>query len=146
MRTRIKSSRTPTRLMTLTAMLLIAALATAGIAIARHHHHGWDHPSGPTGTIQSFDEGTGMLTIDLEQGGTVSGLVTDFTWIDSGGDHCGSQGQMRWGGCDQRRDGGGDWGGHHADTSALQPGTVVDDAVLVLKDGRAFFLKIDLAG
>ena len=54
------------------------------------------------------------------------------------------------GGCGRRRQrvrgprGDGDWGGHHGDTSALQPGATVEEAVLVLKDGRALFVKVDL--
>ncbi len=65
-----------------------------------------------------------MLTIDLAAGGSISGLVTRWTWIDDGDDH----------------------GRHHGrdDSDDLVPSAVVDDAVLGLTDGRAFFVKVDL--
>ncbi len=57
----------------------LALLALPGLASARHGHDGL----GDAGTIQSFDQETGVLTIDLADGGSVSGLVTPRTHI-----HC----------------------------------------------------------
>lgn len=133
----------------------MAALAvTMALAIPALAHHGGEKGFGddPAGTIASFDAGSKVLTIDLADGGAVSGLVTRWTWIDEGEDH----------GCDDRRgrhDLHGDWcrrGFHHSedgddhrhhgrgDIDDLVPGAVVDDAVLGLTDGRAFFVKVGL--
>jgi hypothetical protein len=134
----------------------VAALAVAmALAIPALAHHGGDRgfSDDPAGTIASFDAGSKVLTIDLADGGSVSGLVTRWTWIDDGDDH----------GCDDRRgrrqlhgdwcrrgfhhsEDGDDDGRHHGRGSSddLVPGTVVDDAVLGLTDGRAFFVKVDL--
>lgn len=101
-------------------LALGAVLAFAGTASAHHHDFG---SSDPTGTISSFDPDSGVLTIDLVDGNQISGLVTDDTWISTGS------------GCRHGSEGSGD---------DLVPGTVVDDAVLVLADGQATFVKIDL--
>lgn len=58
---------------------VLALVALPGLAAA---HRGHDDPA-DTGTIQSFDPASGMLTIDLTEGGSVSGLVTPRTHI-----HC----------------------------------------------------------
>jgi hypothetical protein len=142
------------------AVALVAALAFAGPASA---HHGGDSHGEPAGTIASFDPDTGVLTIQLSGGGTETGVVTERTWISSdqgcgGGHHGWSHGRAgrrnlhgdfhghggfhghHWG-----RHGHGDW--HHgaaASTADLTPGAVVDDAVLILQDGQAWFAKIDL--
>lgn len=57
----------------------LALFALPGLASA---HHGHDSLA-DAGTIQSFDQETGVLTIDLTEGGSVSGLVTPRTHI-----HC----------------------------------------------------------
>ena len=57
----------------------LALVALPGIASA---HHGHDSLA-DAGTIQSFDPDSGVLTIDLTEGGSVSGLVTARTHI-----HC----------------------------------------------------------
>jgi hypothetical protein len=63
-----------------------ALLALSGLAIARghhgHHRHGAD-----TGTVAAFDSTSGMLSIDLSGGGTVSGLVTPRTEIRCEDEH-----------------------------------------------------------
>lgn len=56
-----------------------ALVALPGIASARHGNDA----SASTGTIQSFDTESGVLTIALTEGGSVSGLVTPRTHI-----HC----------------------------------------------------------
>lgn len=63
----------------------LALVALPGLASA---HHG-DDGLADAGTIQSFDPGTGVLTIDLGSGGSVSGLVTPRTHIhcDNGRHH-----------------------------------------------------------
>jgi hypothetical protein len=138
----------------LTAVTTCAlALALTGIATAHHEgdHHGFPGSLEPAGTIASFDPSSGMLTIDLTKGGSVSGTVTDRTWIDCGGH-----------GWDFRRHrerfaqhfGEDDQGWHHhwgwehhssCSTEDLTQGRTVDDAVLGLFDGGAAFWKIDLA-
>jgi hypothetical protein len=84
----------------------------------------------------------------------VSGVVTDETWIETG-NSC-ARGHTRngrhelHGGCHESRrhfEHGDDHGWHHGpdgSTDDLVPGASVDDALLLLKDGRAWFAKIDL--
>jgi hypothetical protein len=123
-------------LLSLTAVL---ALALAGTAIA-HHGDGADHDE-PAGTVASFDAGSGVLTINLADGGSVSGTVTRWTWIDCGHHWGWHRGRSVFHGSG----GSGDWGHHsHCSTDDLTAGAVVDDAVLGLRDGGASFFKIDL--
>jgi hypothetical protein len=140
-------------------MLALAGPASAhhGRHHHRHHHrHKYDSQHGPAGTIASFDQTTGKLTINLTEGETISGLVTEDTWIEfsddsghhhgwSGGNHHGWSGDDHhsWDGrdrqlCDH------DWS-DQASTDDLVPGATVDDALLVIADGKATFVKIDLA-
>jgi len=58
---------------------VLALVALPGLASA---HHGRESMA-PAGTIESFDQETGMLTIALTEGGSVSGLVTPRTHV-----HC----------------------------------------------------------
>jgi hypothetical protein len=63
------------------ALAAVAILALSGLAAARDHHgerhrHGQD-----SGTIASFNGASGMLSIALTGGETVSGLVTPGTRI-----------------------------------------------------------------
>lgn len=63
------------------ALGAVAILALSGLAAARghhgeHHRHGQD-----TGTIASFDSGSGALSIKLTGGETINGLVTARTKI-----------------------------------------------------------------
>jgi hypothetical protein len=133
---------------------IAALLAIAGPASAHHrHHHGG---SDRAGTISSFDPDSGILTIDLAKGGSISALVTDETRIElSGGCDRGggdSQGRHARKARAARHDFGGDQGGHHGwwrhgqegSTDDLTPGTVVDDAVLVLADGTAVYAEVEL--
>jgi hypothetical protein len=39
-----------------------------------------------------------------------------------------------------------DWPEPSGDESDLVEGTVVEEAILILKDGRAFYAKVELAG
>lgn len=57
----------------------LALVALPGVASA---HHGHDSLA-DAGTIESFDQETGVLTIALTEGGAISGLVTPDTHI-----HC----------------------------------------------------------
>lgn len=60
----------------------VAVLALSGLAAARGGHHGDRHRSGSdTGTIASFDSGSGVLAIKLTGGETVSGVVSRRTKI-----------------------------------------------------------------
>ncbi|HKZ12832.1 MAG TPA: hypothetical protein VJL81_03195 [Solirubrobacterales bacterium] len=73
------------------ALAAVAVLALSGVATAkdhgghaRRHHHGHRHILlGPqeTGKIASFDATTGKLTITLNEGESVTGLVTEDTEI-----------------------------------------------------------------
>lgn len=129
-------------------LCLVAALALALTGTAIAHHHGGDgfRDDDPAGTIASFDADSGVLAIDLANGGSVSGQVTRFTWID-----CDDHGS-HWGWHRGRSvlHGSGDDDGHgwshhsHCSTDDLIAGAVVDDAVLGLRDGGAFFWKVDL--
>lgn len=148
----------------LLATALVALLALAAPAAAHDGSHGDD--DGPAGTIASYDADTGKLTIDLAKGGSISGVVTSRTWIDDGDHGCSDDDggdasrkgkAVRKGGkkartgdwCHERRTGDhGDRGWHHGwdkgEESDLVEGAVVDDAILVLKDGRAWFAKVEL--
>ncbi|HEV7770379.1 MAG TPA: hypothetical protein VGO66_06940 [Solirubrobacterales bacterium] len=132
------------------AVTLAVAMALAIPALA---HHGSDNSDfgdrDPAGTIASFDQGSKVLTVDLGDGGTVSGLVTRWTWIDNGDRDCDDRRHLSGDWCRRQLHGSGDdHGGHHwggrGDTDDLVPGAVVEDAVLGLADGRAFFVKVDL--
>jgi hypothetical protein len=122
----------------------VLALALAGPAIAHHHHHDSDDPAG---TIASFDPDSGVLAIDLSSGGTVSGEVTRLTWIQ-----CGDEWHHGWrhGRHHGRRqlhhfeDGDHDWGHSDCSSDDLTAGAVVDEAILGLHDGQAFFWKVEL--
>ncbi len=58
----------------------LAILALPGLATGHGRHH--DH--GPAGTVESFDPETGVLSVALAKGGTVSGLVVRRTRIRCG--------------------------------------------------------------
>lgn len=150
----------------------LALMALAGPAAAHNGSKHWDDDD-PAGTIASYDSESGVLTIDLAEGGSVSGLVTSRTWIDAGhrkrcGDDDGDDASRK---AKQARRGGkhartGDWGCHerrngrhghgegrgwhhgwshnHCDESDLVPGAVVEDAILILEDGKAFYAKVEL--
>jgi len=66
------------------AAAVLAMLALPGLAVShdRDHDHGGD-----AGAIQSFDPASGILVVDLADGGSVSGLVTSRTRIRCGEDH-----------------------------------------------------------
>jgi hypothetical protein len=126
------------------------------------------------GTIASFDEATGKLTIDLFNGETVSGLVTEDTRIechhgeevtasrrgeggdDNSGPGSGPPGQGEDGSDDPpghdgtppgASEGPGRGDEHNADctTAALVVGASVHEAELELNNGAATFEKVELA-
>jgi hypothetical protein len=67
------------RLLLAAALGALALFAIPAVGLADHgHHHG---TSDPAGTVKSFDQETGVLTIDLAEGGDIEGLVTDRTRI-----------------------------------------------------------------
>lgn len=155
MRPQIRRKRRPALLLGGAATIAAVVLALAGPATARHHHG--DHSSDdPAGTIASFDSESGVLRIDLVEGGQISGLVTKYTWIDDGQWHqrCGSDraklARRHWcHGAEFRRHHHHHGFGHRhhgADTSVLVPGATVEDAFLCLKDGKAWFAKVELEG
>jgi hypothetical protein len=147
-----RSTRKP--FLALGSMLaLVALFALAGPAAAHHSSRDFDADD-PAGTIASYDADSGVLVLDLADGGSVSGLVTRYTWIDAG-DHDGCDRSRH----SQRHQLHGNWcrrqlhhfGGDHSwphgprgSSDDLVPGAVVEDALLVLKDGRAFFAKVEL--
>ena len=66
----------------------VAVLAVSGLAAARDGHHGDRHRSGQdTGTIASFDSGSGVLAIKLNGGDTFTGLVSGRTKIRCEDEH-----------------------------------------------------------
>lgn len=136
---------TPSRFAALLAAAVAIALALVGPAGAHRDHRSGDDPAG---TISSFDPDNGKLVIDLSEGGSVAGTVTRRTWIETGEE------------CDRDRRTLNDWcrrfshsgpshddhGWHHGSDGAIDDlvaGAVVDDALLVLADGRAVFAKIE---
>lgn len=154
--------RKPTRGALPKALIAIGIVAVAMLALAvpagahyghhhRHHHrHKLDGDHGPAGTIASYDQTTGKLTIDLAGGETVTGLVTEDTWIDFSGDrgHHGWSGDHGTPGDNHGWDGRRqlcDHGAGQASTEDLVPGATVEDAVLAIADGKATFVKIELA-
>ncbi|HEY4778007.1 MAG TPA: hypothetical protein VIH47_00240 [Solirubrobacterales bacterium] len=164
------------------ALGAVALLALSGLAVARSHHgdrHGQD-----SGQVASFDSGTGMLSIELTGGETVSGLVTGRTKIrcedehapsvsarhgesepgDDNGGHGEEAGDDNGGqGNEPGDDNGGDSSGPgpsqsgpsgHDDNgigancteSDLVVGATVHEAELDLRNGKAVFDEVELAG
>lgn len=66
----------------LAAAAALAILVLPGLASGHRSHD----PLGDAGTISSFDPETGVLTIDLAKGGSISGLVVRRTHIRCGDD------------------------------------------------------------
>jgi hypothetical protein len=64
----------------LAAAAALAILALPGLAASHPKHE----PPGDAGVIQSFDPETGVLVIDLANGGSVSGLVNKRTHVRCG--------------------------------------------------------------
>ena len=137
---------------TLVAVSLVALLAIAGPASATDTSRADD----PAGKIASFNGETGKLTIDLARGGMASGFVTARTWIDDGDEGCDRRARQHrrtafhGDSCERRLSGDGAHGDHDwpdgpdGDESDLVEGAVVEDAILILKDGRAFYAKVEL--
>lgn len=141
----------------------LALVALPGIASA---HHGHDSLA-DAGTIQSFDPESGALTIELTEGGSVSGLVTTRTHIHcDNGRHEGRHGlrhHLRHGatapdrgpgsggddgeGEDDHRQGEEEPGDEHGEscgTGDLTAGKTVRFADLVLIDGKAIWSTVAL--
>ena len=79
----------PGRLLLAVALGALALLAIPAVGLADHgHHHGH---SDPAGTVKSFDQETGVLIIDLAEGGDIEGLVTDRTRIRCRNDNNGHE-------------------------------------------------------
>jgi hypothetical protein len=144
---------TPSRLASILALIAVGllAVAIAGPATA-HDHRGFDDDD-PAGTISSFDPASGQLVIDLSDGGSVAGIVTRRTWIKSDRDEsCDDERRGRllhdWCRNGAKASSGGEHGWSHGhgrgDTDDLVAGAVVEDAILVLVDGKAIFAKVDL--
>lgn len=69
----------PGRLLLAVALGAMALFAIPAIGSAQNgEHHG---NSDPAGTVKAFDADSGLLTIDLNEGGDISGLVVDDTRI-----------------------------------------------------------------
>lgn len=150
------------------ALGAVAILALSGLALARDHDRG-HHRHGPdTGTIASFDAGSGVLAIELTGGDTVSGLVTRRTRIKCEDEHSpdistrareDEPGDDRGGHGNEPGDDHGDRGGEHPGPSGhddngrganctasdLIVGATVHEAELDLKNGKALFREVELA-
>lgn len=138
---------TPIRAATLLTAILAGVLALSGLATAHDDGGDDDHPFKPSqeaGTIASFDEQTDVLTVELAAGGTVSGTVTRLTWIKCD-DHPFSRSSRRHLSDDEHH-GEDDHGWHRwrCSTAALTEGAVVEEALISLRDGAAFFWKVEL--
>jgi hypothetical protein len=100
----------PGRLLLAVALGAMALFAIPAIGSAHNgEHHG---NSDPAGTVKAFDADTGLLTIDLNDGGDISGLVVDDTRIRCADDR---EDNHRHGRHHRRH-------GHHATASDSGPG------------------------
>jgi len=158
------------RILLLAIGALALAIAAPSVASAHGRHHGHHHhkhkakharvehfggnnasadPAGPAGpgdagTVASYDQTTGLLTLTLADGSTVSGKVTADTTIGcvaSGAPTATASHHGDWGDDDQGDDhDGGRCGGTSAcDASDLVTGAVVHEAVLKLGSNGAEF-------
>lgn len=165
------------------ALGAVALLALSGLATA-HGRHGDRHHGPDTGQIAAFDSDTGVLSIELTGGDTVSGLLTGRTKIrcedehspdvsvrsresepgddhgghgeeagDDNGGHGSEPGDDNGGdssgpGPSQSGPSGHDDNGHGANCaeSDLIVGATVHKAELDLRNGKAFFDEVELAG
>jgi hypothetical protein len=162
-------------LFTLVASVMIAA-AVPAVALAHGRHHRHHHQfrvhhrdfghvndmAGDAGTVASFDDATGKLTIALNDGSTVTGTVTPDTEIECGAanepehdnffhrnDHGGGSGDNSGSGDHGDRGDGGDNRGddndmQNCDTSALTPGATVHEAELRLSGAGAIWDRVEL--
>ncbi len=143
-----------------------AALALVVVPGLASGHRGPGDDPAPAGTISSFDEETGLLTIDLTAGGSVSGLVTPRTHVRcDNGRHRGRHGlrhhrrghgasaSSRGEGSRSEEEPGDDHGGNQADgadhpghcgVADLTEGATVKLADLILVDGKAIFKFVAL--
>jgi len=112
-----------------------------------HHHHHW-FPASEVGKVASYSTETGKLAITLKNGETVTGLVTEDTFIN-----CGDSGQNYRLQLRHHHGDHGDWGsgdgegpsdGSECGTESLVPGAVVDGAQMHLEEGGAVFDAIFL--
>jgi hypothetical protein len=88
----------------------LALVALPGLASGDSHHDAL----ADAGTIESFDQETGVLTIDLTEGGSVSGLVTSHTHIHcDNGWHHGRRHHTRGGNASASQDRGGEGEDNH---------------------------------
>jgi hypothetical protein len=175
------------RILTTVVASSLLALALPAAASAHHHRHRHHHKAHtvvfappanhsttnttpttpttePTATVASFENG--VLKITLPDGSTVSGKVTESTWIscgcsghqDFGGSpewqHDGSQGDQG----DDNNDQGGNFADHHGDweqgsspqstegcdASALVPGAKIQEAELNVSSAGAVWEKVEL--
>jgi hypothetical protein len=164
-------------LFTLVASVMIAAAVPAvALAHGRHHHH--DHHvrvhhrdfghvndmAGDAGTVASFDNATGKLTVALNDGSTVTGTVTPDTEIEceaanepehdnffhkndhgSGSGDNGDHGDRGDHGDDNNRGDDNDNNDmENCGTSALTPGATVHEAELGLSGNGAIWDRVEL--
>ena len=102
---------------------VLALVALPGLASAHHGHDGL----ADAGTIESFDQETGVLTIALTEGGAVSGMVTPRTHIrcDNGrhrGRHGGLRHRLRRGRATASHDRGGEGEENDRHGKGVEPG------------------------
>lgn len=139
-------------------MLAAALLAVAILALPAIGKGGENSGNGPraAGTIESFDNESGELTIALGEGGTISALVVRRTHIRCGRDDHGAKHQRRARrGADDPathdagdNNGGAEGGNNgrrgHCNVDDLVPGATVMKAEIVLTHGKAIYKKVGL--
>ncbi len=107
-----------------------------------HHHHHW-FPASEVGKVASYSAETGKLAITLKNGETVSGLVTEETFINCGSFSHDYRLQLRHHHGDHGDGGHGNWEGPSDEgecgTESLVPGAIVNGAMMHLEEGGAVF-------
>jgi hypothetical protein len=112
------------------------------------HHNGRHHHRTVVGTIASFDAGSGLLTIDLSGGGSVSGIADGRTKIrceDQEVERHHNRGGDRRGRSGEAEPGDDHGGGANCTTADLVAGADIQEADLEVEHGTRHFDEVELA-